>query len=759
MNTILTAALQYAGSGLPVFPCKPFDKAPLVSSGFYAATQDPDQIKAWWRQWPDAMIGMPTGAASGIDVLDLDLDDEKGKNGYALIPDWKDRSPIIVRTPRGGAHLWFKSDGTMRNTTDDIAHGVDTRGAGGYVILPPSQNGSAAYQFEQGSAKDLAALPLFPADLRARLHIDDTPRTPNEDAEADPALVAAALASIPNDDLGWEEWNRIGMACWAATNGSDEGREAFEQWSAKSAKYNAQRTAARWRHYFKGPPNELGAGTLFYLAQEAAPGWSDAYYAGIEATINDVDPEVLAELMAELRGREAPKETPKAEAPKAEAPKPRVNATPPPKFYPLIGEVAVKLWGEPTERTATEFRFSGQKALLLRTGAWFDFENNVGGTLRDLMQMASSAAGTTVAVTLPVIDISRWDDEPVPPQEWAVPDRVPIDKTTLFSGEGAAGQSLIQLQLSVAQALGRDWLGTIPRQGPALFIDAEDDIGVIHKRLADILNHYRARFSDVKDQLHLVSLVGQDTVLGAYVRRSGKIEPTPLYKKLFEMAGDLKPKIIGIASSADVFAGSEIDRPQVQQFVALLTRIATVAHGGLVLISHPSLTGITTDTGLSGSTQWHNSVRARFYLKSIKPLNNDQPDTDLREIVFKKNNYGPVSASIGLRYQNGLFLPIEGATIDAAARMEIAKDVFLEILRRFTQENRKVSANLGPGYAPKLFAEEQEAKEAMCSKEALAGAMRALLQSKTIIQEQYGRRDRPNYRLAINTAARGDEPL
>src|SRR5262249_59837729 len=124
--------------------------------------------------------------------------------------------------------------------------------------------------------------------------------------------------------------------------------------------------------------------------------------------------------------------------------------------------------------------------------------------------------------------------------------------------------------------------------------------------------------------------------------------------------GDIKPVMIGLASSANFYAGSEIDRAQVQQFIGLMTRLAIAADGSTVLLSHPSLAGIATDTGLSGNTQWHNAVRARFYLKGIKPENGQEADSDLRETVFKKNNYGPISESIVLRYTDGVFLPVPG---------------------------------------------------------------------------------------------------
>ena len=148
-------------------------------------------------------------------------------------------------------------------------------------------------------------------------------------------------------------------------------------------------------------------------------------------------------------------------------------------------------------------------------------------------ETVSPVAATVVPLwrsALPIIDISNWDHEPVPPQEWAVPDRVPLRNTTLFSGEGAAGKSLIQLQSSVAHVLGRDWLGTTPVKGPALFIDAEDEVNVIHKRLADILKYYGVDFEDVKDNLHLVSLAGNDAVMAALGREAAELTHSSLYQ-------------------------------------------------------------------------------------------------------------------------------------------------------------------------------------------------------------------------------------
>jgi RecA-family ATPase len=351
---------------------------------------------------------------------------------------------------------------------------------------------------------------------------------------------------------------------------------------------------------------------------------------------------------------------------------------------------------------------------------------------------------------LPWIDTGTWDQDPVPEPDWTVHNRFPRRQCVLFSGEGSAGKSTLQLQLCAAHAIARDWLGTMPAPGAALFIDAEDDADVIHRRLAAITKFYGVTFKELADGgLRLMSLAGQDAVL-ATGGRGGKIAPTPLYERLLQAVGDIKPVMIGMASSANFFAGSELDRAQVQQFIGLMAKLAIVANGTVVLISHPSLTGINSDSGISGNTQWHNAVRARCYLRGVKHEDGREIDSDLREILWKKNQYGPTSESIVLRWKDGLFLPVAGASsFDQAAKAAKAEDVFLTLLRRFTRENRFVASRPGPSYAPAAFANEDEAKKAGLQKAALAAAMLHLFQTGSIWNEPWGRPSRPNYRVAI----------
>lgn len=152
-----------------------------------------------------------------------------------------------------------------------------------------------------------------------------------------------------------------------------------------------------------------------------------------------------------------------------------------------------------------------------------------------------------------------------------------------------------------------------------MFIDAEDEAAELHRRLANILDHYSALFADaIKGGLHMMSLAGQDAVLAA-PHRTGKIEPTALFRRFLQAAGDLKPKMIGIASSANVYAGSEIDPAQVQQFLSLMTKLAIAANGAVVLVTHPSLTGRAAPRRRDHGWRWcgREIMRCRSHRRSL----------------------------------------------------------------------------------------------------------------------------------------------
>lgn len=324
------------------------------------------------------------------------------------------------------------------------------------------------------------------------------------------------------------------------------------------------------------------------------------------------------------------------------------------------------------------------------------------------------------------IDISSWHIDSVPERAWGVRDLFPKRNVALLSGQGAAGKSLLALQLGVAHALGRDWIGRLPERGPFLYLGAEDDADEIYRRLADILKHNGADFADLKDNVHLLTLAGEDAVLGV-AERSGLVKPTSLYARVMKAAIAIKPILIVLDTVADVAAINENDRSQVRQFIGLLRRLAIAVDAYVLVCSHPSLTGINTGTGLSGSTGWHNSVRSRCYLTIPGNDGDEGPDPDLRVLEFQKSNYGPISASIALRWEQGIWKPIGGVgTLEQQLADRKAEDVFLTLLERFTREGRHVTDKRSPSYAPTKFAGEPEAKAAKATSRVLEKAMQRL---------------------------------
>ena len=102
-----------------------------------------------------------------------------------------------------------------------------------------------------------------------------------EDPKADLVLIASALDAIPNT-ADWDGWNTMGMATWRATGGSAAGLALFDRWSQRSPKYDRGTTVQRWAHYFRSPPTQIGAGTIFHLANQHAPAWRDVQQADPE---------------------------------------------------------------------------------------------------------------------------------------------------------------------------------------------------------------------------------------------------------------------------------------------------------------------------------------------------------------------------------------------------------------------------------------------------------------------------------------------
>ena len=149
-------ALHYAEMGLAVFPLACRDKVPAVVDGCKAATTERTTIERWWDKNPQYNIGIATGnKSSGLVVIDLDVDKNKGIDGYDVLRDWQNKHGKLPETwqsitGRGGYHYFYK-DAIVHSNRVGLYEGVDIRGEGGYIVAPPSvhPNGNI-YEWEQG---------------------------------------------------------------------------------------------------------------------------------------------------------------------------------------------------------------------------------------------------------------------------------------------------------------------------------------------------------------------------------------------------------------------------------------------------------------------------------------------------------------------------------------------------------------------------------------------------------------------------------
>ena len=158
---LLDAALAYAEKGFSVIPIQSDKKPFLKWESCQKRRSTPEEIREWWSKWPSAMVGIVTGAISGISVIDVDE-----SQGHEELQKYVPDSLLMptAMTPRGGQHLYFKTPSPSIGNNARIIPGCDFRGEGGYVVAPPSTNGTGkAYTWLPGLSLQEIEPPPLPA--------------------------------------------------------------------------------------------------------------------------------------------------------------------------------------------------------------------------------------------------------------------------------------------------------------------------------------------------------------------------------------------------------------------------------------------------------------------------------------------------------------------------------------------------------------------------------------------------------------------
>jgi RecA-family ATPase len=333
---------------------------------------------------------------------------------------------------------------------------------------------------------------------------------------------------------------------------------------------------------------------------------------------------------------------------------------------------------------------------------------------------------------LHLISPPAWHDTPLPPMRWLATHRIPATDVTILSGDGGGGKTTVALQLAVAAERGLgDWLGTVTESGPVIFFSAEEPEHEMRRRLDRVARKRGLEPSDIEG-LHFHFAEPDHCLLGISTSR-GLMVPTPLFASLQAAALDIRPVLIVVDSIAATFGGNQNDRVHARTFVAMFRRLAQLVDCAVLLLDHPSLSGITNGTGRGGSMDWQNATRARLHLETV-----DGDDGSIgRVLEVKKTNYGPSGEKVRLQWEDGCFV-MEGAASapQQAAANTTADQRYLECLDATTAQGRHVCPAKGRGYGPKAFAEMPQANG--MTVRAFQQAQERLFAAGAIIVTPYG---------------------
>jgi hypothetical protein len=242
-----------------------------------------------WSEWTSCGVGIITGevVAIDIDVLDESV-------ALAVGKVFQDRlgQTDMIRIGKSPKALYLYR--TNEPFTKISLHPIEVLGVGQQFVsyaIHPETGQPYRWPFDNPAETPVSALPLvtreqvlaaaeeayktLPPNLRRTRLVstvipDKDARTSHEGLVGTLSAVEDALKFVPNPDLSWDDWNRIGMAIYCATEA--KGFHIFDQWSRESGKYNSLETNQRWEHYSKSPPSRIGAGSLYFHAQQN--GWA-----------------------------------------------------------------------------------------------------------------------------------------------------------------------------------------------------------------------------------------------------------------------------------------------------------------------------------------------------------------------------------------------------------------------------------------------------------------------------------------------------
>lgn len=358
-----------------------------------------------------------------------------------------------------------------------------------------------------------------------------------------------------------------------------------------------------------------------------------------------------------------------------------------------------------------------------------------------LLPAASGGARPQSAPTAPAHKALVWTDciGAPPVRQWVWDGLIPHGHVTTLFGDGGTGKTILAQQLATVIAMPAERRGFAVEgatvhdglfghgvtPGRVLGLFCEDDNDELWRRQDKINAKLGLSVGDLTG-FRAVSGQGLDNILMTFDRAIGKAQP--LLKWLHTTCHELKPSLVIIDNIADTFGGSEIARLEANQFLkTCLGGIAREHNCAVLLLGHPSVTGMKSGTGISGSTAWSNGVRSRLLLRR---LDTDDPnyDKDARTLDLMKANYAPMGDGMRLHWHNGTWAHVQDPSLHCASLDASEKQrLILETMTRIIAGNENMSSRARAGnYAVRRLLETNEIAALGMSKPQIARAIDAL---------------------------------
>lgn len=206
-HRLARAALYYAQIlHWPIFPLRPRDKRPLISKGagghgFLDATTDPECVRSWWERCPNANVGLAL-CFNGFDAFAVDVDPRNGGSLDRLVRRFGALPQTVqALTGGGGNHVLLMG----RVASTGLPPGIDIKGVGGYIVLPPSIHPSGyPYRWDSARRPTEVEIAPAPAELLGALARPSRPKTIPHGSPPIAPKFGLGAAFLANGELGPE---------------------------------------------------------------------------------------------------------------------------------------------------------------------------------------------------------------------------------------------------------------------------------------------------------------------------------------------------------------------------------------------------------------------------------------------------------------------------------------------------------------------------------------------------------------------------